>query len=195
MAAAIFLDVGEKGFVGLDCHHAPAMVGDVKAVLGKKRSQDDDFIAGVENRFEEYVAGTGRARGHEDIVGGEGNAVFPAQLWPPSPRAARDSLHSACSRATPDGCWQPLAATSRSPSSGGSTSGLPRVKSKTLSAPRSRLSRAPSSNMRRIHEDPLMASATVLAIGIRSPIFSSSLGLADSGRTRAPGAPRLELAS
>src|SRR5437763_3673790 len=55
---------------------------------------------------------------------------------------------------------------------GGSISGLPSVKSKTLSAPRSALRRAPSSNMRRIHDafvrllvtarETITAAATIL---------------------------------
>src|SRR5438094_10452298 len=52
-------------------------------------------------------------------------------------------------------CGLSLSSTRRAAAStagGGSTSGLPSVKSKTLSAPRSCLRRAPSSNMRRIHD-------------------------------------------
>src|SRR5438874_577968 len=68
-----------------------------------------------------------------------------------------------------------LASTRRAAAStaaGGSISGLPSVKSKTLSAPRSALRRAPSSNMRRIHDafvrlsvtarETIMAAATIL---------------------------------
>src|SRR5438093_3384914 len=51
---------------------------------------------------------------------------------------------------------------------GGSISGLPRVKSKTLSAPRSCLRRAPSSNMRRIHE-----ALDRLAVTARETIMAS----------------------
>ena len=50
------------------------------------------------------------------------------------------------------GSRPPPAAAPRSPAAGGSTSGLPSVKSKTFSAPRSAFSRTPSSNMRRIHD-------------------------------------------
>src|SRR5439155_649064 len=49
-----------------------------------------------------------------------------------------------------------------------SISGLPRVKSKTLSAPRSCLRRAPSSNMRRIHE-----ALDRLAVTARETIMAS----------------------
>src|SRR2546421_2088923 len=47
-----------------------------------------------------------------------------------------------------------------STAAGGSISGLPSVKSKTLSAPRSALRRAPSSNMRRIHDAFVRLSVT-----------------------------------
>src|SRR5258705_6833444 len=47
-----------------------------------------------------------------------------------------------------------------STAAGGSISGLPRVKSKTLPAPRSCFKRAPSSNMRRIHDDFVRFSVT-----------------------------------
>src|SRR5882672_4745629 len=55
---------------------------------------------------------------------------------------------------------------------GGSISGLPRVKSKTLSAPRSCLSRAPSSNMRRIHDALLRLSVTAREM-IMASLYSS----------------------
>src|SRR5438445_5686285 len=60
-------------------------------------------------------------------------------------------------------CGAVLSSTRRAAAStagGGSISGLPRVKSKTLSAPRSSLRRAPSSNMRRIHDAFVRFSVT-----------------------------------
>src|SRR5438445_9730335 len=60
-------------------------------------------------------------------------------------------------------CGAVLSSTRRAAAStagGGSISGLPRMKSKTLSAPRSCFSRAPSSNMRRIHDDFVRFSVT-----------------------------------
>src|SRR5438876_8483611 len=60
-------------------------------------------------------------------------------------------------------CGLSLSSTRRAAAStagGGSTSGLPSVKSKTLSAPRSCLRRAPSSNMRRIHDAFVRFSVT-----------------------------------
>src|SRR5215470_1292192 len=60
-------------------------------------------------------------------------------------------------------CGAVLSSTRRAAAStagGGSISGLPSVKSKTLSAPRSALSRAPSSNMRRIQDALARLSVT-----------------------------------
>src|SRR5499426_4506765 len=72
-----------------------------------------------------------------------------------------------------------------STAAGGSISGLPSVKSKTLSAPRSCLSRAPSSNIRRIHDARLRLSATALAM-----ITGGSIALGPSGpRERGYGDP------
>jgi hypothetical protein len=56
------------------------VVGDVELVLGKVGQQDDDFVAGVEDRLQNYVASAGRADGHKDVFGGEGQAGFLLEL-------------------------------------------------------------------------------------------------------------------
>lgn len=55
------------------------MVFDVEAVFGKARVEEDDLIAGIENRFEDNVDGARRARGHQHVICGESDAGASGQ--------------------------------------------------------------------------------------------------------------------
>ena len=57
------------------------MVLDVEAVLREVRVEDDDFVAGIEHRFQDGIDGSGGAGGHEDIVRAERQACAFRQAF------------------------------------------------------------------------------------------------------------------
>jgi len=74
------LHVGQEGGVGLDRDHAAAVIGDIKLVLGEAGHQDDDFVAGVEDRLEDYVACARGADRHKNVFGRERKAGFSLEF-------------------------------------------------------------------------------------------------------------------
>ena len=61
MAAAMRAEVGLERVIRLDQHHAAGVVLNVKLILGKEGNQDDDFVAGIEQRLEHHVDGARRS--------------------------------------------------------------------------------------------------------------------------------------
>ena len=55
-------DIGLEAVVGLHQDHAALVILDVVLVLGEVGIQDDDFVAGIEDRLEHDIDGPGRAR-------------------------------------------------------------------------------------------------------------------------------------
>ena len=74
------LHIGQEGSIGLDGDHAAAMVGDIKRVLGEAGHQDDDFVAGIEDRFEDHVACARGTDRHKNILGGERKASLSLEF-------------------------------------------------------------------------------------------------------------------
>ena len=74
------LNLGQAICVGFDHHHPAAVIAHVEGILGEKGRQQDDLVARVENRFQNDVAGGGRARGHAHLLSAKRQSDFPAQL-------------------------------------------------------------------------------------------------------------------
>jgi len=131
----------------------------------KNRGPNDDLVPWIENRLQDHVAGARGADRHKDVLGGEVQTGLSAQLF--SDGLANLGVTGIGHIAMRAGR---LPATIRRNASttagGGSTSGLPSEKSKTASAPRSRLSRVPSSNMRRIQEAFSSCLAMIFEMGM-----------------------------
>src|SRR5215467_1860934 len=102
--------------------------------------------------------------------------------------------------------WRAVLSSTRrataSTAGGGSISGLPSVKSKTLSAPRSCLRRAPSSNMRRIHDafarfsvtarETIMASLYPRQLELVSPVAADDVARRELLERGRPGSAHLD---
>src|SRR5271157_592437 len=73
-------DVGLERVIRFDRHHAPGVVLNIKLILGKERNQEDDLVAGIEQRLEHYIDGARGSDGHEDVIGRVSKARLPRQF-------------------------------------------------------------------------------------------------------------------
>ena len=96
--------IGQEVGGGFHRDHAAAVVFDIKAILGKTRIKNDDFVAGVENRLEHGVDGAGRAAGHDEMLRGEGKAGGCGQ----APRQLRADFRVARVGHVAVGMWEIL---------------------------------------------------------------------------------------
>ena len=56
------------------------MVLNVKLIFGKEGNQDDDLVAGIEQRLEHHVDGARCSDRHEDVIRGVSQARLPGEL-------------------------------------------------------------------------------------------------------------------